>query len=82
MKTESLDKTENDLIFIEKDEPFDRLAIAKKMDDLKVALEESKNSIASPLIKDAVKRAVPTFVDPEEINRVAEKAREMAEANA
>jgi len=82
IKTEKLDKTENDLIFIERDEPFDRLAIAKKMDDLKVALEESKNSIASPLIKDAVKRAVPTFVDPEEINRVAEKAQEMAEANA
>ena len=82
IKTESLDKTENDLIFIERDEPFDRLAIAKKMDDLKVALEESKSSIASPLIKEAVKRAVPTFVDPEEINRVAEKAREMAEANS
>ena len=82
IKTEKLDKTENDLIFIEKDEPFDRITIAKKMDDLKVALEESKNSIASPLIKDAVKRAVPTFVDPEEINRVAEKAQEMAEANS
>lgn len=82
IKTETLDKTENDLIFIEKDEPFDRLAIAKKMDDLKAALEESKCSIASPLIKEAVKRAVPTFVDPEEINRVAEKAQEMAEANS
>ena len=45
-------------------------------------LEESKCSIASPLIKEAVKRAVPTFVDPEEINRVAEKAQEMAEANS
>ena len=82
IKTETLDKTENDLIFIEKDEPFDRVAIAKKMDDLKAALEESKSSIASPLIKAAVKRAVPTFVDPEEINRVAEKAQEMAEANS
>lgn len=82
IKTETLDKTENDLIFIEKDEPFDRLAIAKKMDDLLAAIEESKNSIASPLIKEAVKRAVPTYVDPEEINRVADKAQEMAEANA
>ena len=82
IKTETLDKTENDLIFIEKDEPFDRLAIAKKMDDLKAALEESKSSIASPLIKDAVKRAVPTYVDPEEINRVAHTAQEMAEANS
>ncbi|MBQ3013295.1 MAG: polysaccharide biosynthesis protein [Clostridia bacterium] len=82
IKTETLDKTENDLIFIEKDEPFDRIAIAKKMDELNEALEMSKDSIASPLIKEAVKRAVPTYVDPEEINRVAEKAREMAEANA
>ena len=65
-----------------KDEPFARVTIAKKMDDLKAALEKSKSSIASPLIKDAVKRAVPTYVDPEEINRVAHTAQEMAEANA
>ena len=50
-------------------------------DSLKAAVESAKNSIASPVIKKAIKNAVPTFHDPEEINKEASRAPEMVEAN-
>ena len=81
IKTETLDKTENDMIFIEKDEPLGREEIDRILDSLRNAVEETKDSIASPIIKEAIKSVVPTFVDPEEINKDAANAREMAEAN-
>jgi FlaA1/EpsC-like NDP-sugar epimerase len=80
IKTESLDKTKNDMIFIEKDTPLSREEINSILDSLHNAVEEIKNSIASPIIKEAIKSAVPTFVDPEEINKDAETAPEMAES--
>lgn len=80
IKTESLDKTKNDMIFIEKDTPLGREDINSILDSLHNAVEETKNSIASPIINKAIKSAVPTFVDPEEINKDAETAPEMAES--
>jgi hypothetical protein len=44
---------------------------------LRAALESARNEIASSAIKDAFKKAVPTFVDPENINKDAEKSEEM-----
>jgi hypothetical protein len=41
------------------------------------AVNETRNEIESPRIKAAIKSVVPTFVDPEEINRNAEKSEEM-----
>ena len=81
IKTETLDKTDNHMIFIEKDTPLSREEIEEKLSFLAEAVENNKDEIASPNIKDAVKKAVPTFYDPEEINKSASKSHEMAAAN-
>ncbi len=80
IKTEGLTKTENDLIFIEKDAPLTRDEVEAKLASLKAAVEAEKMSIASGAIREAMKNAVPTFKEPEEVNRDAEKAKEMQEA--
>ncbi len=77
IKTEHLKKTDNNKIFIEYDEPLTREQVRDKLIILRDAVIESKGEIASPLIKEAMKRAVPTFVDPEEINKDASKSDEM-----
>ena len=77
IKTEHLEKTDNKKIFIEKDKPLSREEVRDKLIILRDAVAESKGEIASPLIKEAMKRAVPTFVDPEEVNKNAEKSKEM-----
>ena len=82
IKTETLTQTENKMIFIEKDLPLSRAEIEDKLDLLgKVAfgdqsLENTQNA------KLALKETVPTFRDPEEINKDAQKSEEMAAANA
>lgn len=81
IKTETLDKTDNHMIFIEKDAPLSREEVHEKLDALEIAVDNAKNSIASPIIREAIKNAVPTFYDPEEINKKASKAPEMVEAN-
>lgn len=77
IKTEHLEKTDNKKIFIEKDKPLSREEVRDKLIILRDAVAESKGEIASPLIKEAMKRAVPTFVDPEEVNKNAERSKEM-----
>ena len=77
IKTDHLEKTDNKKIFIEKDKPLSREEVRDKLIILRDAVAESKGEIASPLIKEAMKRAVPTFVDPEEVNKNAEKSKEM-----
>ena len=77
IKTEHLEKTDNKKIFIEKDKPLSREEVRDKLIVLRDTVAESKGEIASPLIKEAMKRAVPTFVDPEEVNKNAERSKEM-----
>lgn len=77
IKTETLDKTENDLIFIEKDTPLSRADVEAKIGVLTQAIQEAQTEIASPKIKDALKAVVPTFAEPEEINQYAETSEEM-----
>lgn len=77
IKTEHLEKTDNKKIFIEKDKPLSREEVRDKLIVLRDAVAESKGEIASPLIKEAMKKAVPTFVDPEEVNKNAERSKEM-----
>ncbi len=77
MKSETLDKTENDLIFVEKDAPLSRAEVDEKLAILKDVLVETKDEIASPKVKQAVRRVVPTFHEPAEINQDAEAAEEM-----
>ena len=77
IKTEDLQKTENDLIFIERDTPFTRDEIDQKIEILVSAVERNADRIASPEITDAMKSVVATFYSPEEINSGASDSEEM-----
>ena len=81
IKTETLQKTDNNLIFIEKDEPLSREAVEQKLDILRAAVKENENAIAAPAITEAMKSVVPTFHSPEEVNRLAERSEEMKMVN-
>ena len=77
IKTETLTKTENSMIFIETDTPLSRDEVEKKIALLKSAVEQAKHEIASTKIRDAFRAAVPTFYDADEINKTASGADEM-----
>ncbi len=64
IKTEEMDKTENDLIFIERDKPLSQEEIQKKLDILKEALATGHNTA----VKEALMKVVPTYHTPEEVN--------------
>ncbi len=78
VKTEELDKTENKLIFIERDTPCSKAEIAEKMDILQRACATGDDDEA----RLALKRAVSTYRSPEEVNAKAEQAEEMKLKNA
>ncbi len=73
VQSDTLTKTENDLIFIEKDTPETKDVIDQKLQKLKEAIAEHDNDRA----REALRRAVPTFKKPEEVNRNAAEAKEM-----
>ena len=77
IKTEHLDKTDNNMIFIERDTPKTRAEIDEYLDVLQKALQVTQYEIASPMIKQTLKSVVTTYKDPDEINRVAEACDEM-----
>lgn len=78
IQTEHLERTENSLIFIEKEEPLGREEVEAKLAILQKALRNP----SPESVKAAMHKTVPTFYTPEEINKTAETAREMQEANA
>ncbi len=73
VKTEELDKTDNSLIFIERDEPLSEEDIEKRLELLKKACLTENDDIA----RKALKAVVPTFRSPEEVNAEAESSEEM-----
>ncbi len=77
IKTEHLEMTDNKKIFIERDKPLTREEVRDKLIILRDAVAASKGEIASPLIKEAMKKAVPTFVDPETLNKNADSTDEV-----
>ena len=77
IKGENLDKTDNDMIFVERDAPLTRAEVDAKIDLLVSAVDAAKKQIASPLIKEAMMQAVPTYRDPESLNCDADNADEM-----
>ena len=81
IKTEDLDKTDNNLIFIERDHPFTRKEVEDKLVVLKNAVADSKTAINSCIIKKAMKAVVPTYHDPEEVNCKADESEEMKTTN-
>ncbi len=79
MKTETLDKTDNNMIFIEKDTPFTRSQVDKKLELLCAAVETVTVENARDVIKNVIKEVVPTFHEPSELNKTAESSDEMKE---
>jgi FlaA1/EpsC-like NDP-sugar epimerase len=73
VKTETLDKTDNSLIFIERDTPLDEYTIEWKLDALKKACATEDDDV----VRTTLMNVVPTFKKPEEVNRKAEQAEEM-----
>ena len=82
IKTETLEKTDNDMIFVEKDKPYTREEIDEKISMLVKVVEETSGELKSAKIVDAMKAAVPTFIDPSKVNEKAESSDEMKEAKA
>ncbi len=68
IKTEELDKTENKLIYIERDTPPTRETVAEKLSILQKALSEAVETDESAVIREALMQVVPTFHDPNEVN--------------
>lgn len=65
MNSQTLTKTDNDLIFIEKDTPLTKEEINEKLQVLKKAIENEDDNDA----REALRSVVPTFRRPEEINQ-------------
>ena len=77
MKTEELDKTSNDMIFIERDKGLPREEVERKLDLVRQAIETEEQSA----VLEVIRKTVPTYHDPAEINGKADQARETAAAN-
>lgn len=73
IKTEELNKTENNMIFVERDKPLPKDEIDRKLDILREALKTESNRA----VKTALMQVVPTYHKPEEVNEKAVEAEEM-----
>ncbi|MBQ9944068.1 MAG: polysaccharide biosynthesis protein, partial [Clostridia bacterium] len=73
IKTEDLDKTDNSMIFIERDKPHTAEEIRQKLDILSNAIATCDDE----QVKAALKECVDTFHDPNEVNAAATQAEEM-----
>ena len=76
IRAEELDKTENDMIFIERDTPLTRWEMEEKLDILRSAAAQwdAGNGVDA---RQVLKKAVSSFYEPETLNRTAEQSREM-----
>lgn len=70
VKTEELDKTENKLIFIERDNPVSRDELKEKLKKLETAVDSNNDEEVKKMLHDVV----PTFKTPEEVNAVAKNS--------
>ncbi|MBR5157671.1 MAG: polysaccharide biosynthesis protein [Clostridia bacterium] len=77
MKNETLVETDNKMIFIEKDTPYTRDEVDGKLKILLNAVNSCAHEINSDAVKIAIKETVPTFVEPEQINKDAHQSKEM-----
>ena len=73
VKTEELDKTDNRLIFVERDTPLSEMEINKKLGMLHRACETEDDD----LVREVLRQVVPTFKKPEEVNVKAAESNEM-----
>ncbi len=75
VKTEDLDKTENSLIFVEKDTPLPKSELERRLAILAAACATGDDEA----VRSALKQVVPTYRSPEEVNANADQAAEMQE---
>ena len=78
MKSETLAKTESDLIFIEKDDPVTAEELADSLRLLREAVLRGDDGYMRMVLM----QTVPTFRKPEDVNRNAGKSAEMAASAA
>lgn len=64
VKTEELDKTDNSLIFIERDTPYSRDEMNRKLNILKAACDSDDDEA----VRSALKKVIPTYNSPEKVN--------------
>ena len=76
IKTEELDRTDNSMIFIERDVPLSREEIERKLDILRQAVSKNDNAAC----KAALKQVVPTYISPKDVNKTANESEEMKQA--
>jgi len=76
IRTEELDKTDNSMIFIERDKPLAISEIEDKLTVLRGAVATNDDATC----REAMMQVVPTFRRPEDVNREAANAKEMAQA--
>ena len=75
VKTEDLDKTDNSLIFVEKDTPLPKEELERRL----AILEKACATGDDEAVRRALKQVVPTYRSPEEVNANADQAAEMRE---
>ena len=68
------------MIFIEKDTPLTRQQVEEKLTALLTVVEETNMQLGSKRLTEVVKAVVPTFKDPNEVNKKAAEAIEMKQA--
>lgn len=73
VKTEELEKTDNDMIFIEREEAVSMDELTKKLEVLRTACDADDDNC----VREALRRVIPTFRRPEEVNRDASETAEM-----
>ena len=66
IKGENMKKTENNLIFIEKDEPLSRKEIDNKLEKLEKTVADA--TLTEEEVKAVLREVVPTYRRPEEVN--------------
>ena len=77
MTTEKMDKTDNDMIFIEKDTPLTRQQVEEKLQALLTVVEQTNMELGSKHLTEVIKAVVPTFKDPSDVNKRAAESMEM-----
>lgn len=73
VQSETLTKTDNSLIFIEKDEALSEQELFARLDRLSQSVESEDDEE----VRKTLQQTVPTFRPPEEVNALAAEAREM-----
>ncbi len=69
IKTETMDKTDNKQIFIERDAPLNKDQIEEKLNILRVVCNEGDDNSA----REAMRSVIPTFIKPDDINKTVGK---------